>query len=210
MTKHDTWVKFKSPSNFDKIKHLFPHGIPMRDPFPMEVDSDNQIYWVVDETRLIGYQADALIDLIADEYNVTRDEVEAEAERCDGLILSNETEVASLTVGTEGFTRNIELAKFYRDNPNKDQETFEKLKLFFANQIERWIKGDEIPPPLPAWEDIPEEIKTPELESIYQQAQIYSMLNDRKDAIFSLFVKSLIMGNITRRVLKTIYHKDES
>ncbi|MEB3277759.1 MAG: hypothetical protein VKK42_02410 [Lyngbya sp.] len=198
MTKHDSWAQLHTPSNFDQIKHLFPHGVPMRDPFPMRFNSDNQTFWVTDKDRMTREQYNALSSLIADQHNVTRAEVEAEAMASGGLIILS-SRIASLAVGLEGFARTIEIAKFYRENPSRQPGSFDKLQAFLNDQIERWIVGDEVPPPLPAWEEIPEEVKTPELQQMYQQVRIISMLNSGEYTLFDV-----LMGNAMTDILNKI------
>lgn len=177
MTKHDTWVLFKTPSPYDSIKLFFPHGFPMRDPFPMYSVQEGEpaSLWMVDLERLDGFQIRAIAFTVATHNEITVDEVLDAAIAAGGFAMRSQW-VERLEVGPEGYQRTMELKEFFDITPDPiPQEAFSR---FLNSQIERWVEGDEIPPPMPTnIDDIDPNLRTPELESAIQRNRIQQMLS---------------------------------
>lgn len=182
MSKHDTWVFLKTPSPYDAIKPLFPNGFPMRDPFPMTKAQREAIaLWIVDLDRLNNQQLQALASVIAERCGVLVEEVIDEAIANNGLAINHDW-VEKIEVGAEAYARSKEWADFlvsHAENPSIDQ-----VRVFMADQIARWVNGDATPPPVPtSINDVPDYLRTPELEAeikrnrINQALQGYSVMD---------------------------------
>lgn len=180
MTDHDSWVRIASGNPFEKILHLFPDGIPVRDPFPMEMGQTNtgekNALWTIDLKRLDEDQEDAIAETIAIFKNATAQEVLDQAIAHGGFGLDYRW-VIDLTVGPEGYARSLELREFLNNNPPGPTRSLKVLKAFNQDQIERWIKGDEVPPPLPeSIEDVPEDMRSPSLEQVIKKNKVQKIL----------------------------------
>jgi hypothetical protein len=91
MTAHDSWVTLKEGSPYDKIMHLFPNGLPVRDPFPMEIgrtpDGQRLPLYAIDLLRLNDSHFDAIVSAIANKYGALVDEVKEAAIEMGGFSL---------------------------------------------------------------------------------------------------------------------------
>ena len=173
MTKHDTWVTLKPNNPLSEIIHLFPdEQIPMRDPFPMELgvsDSGNVALFVIDLDRLSSIQATEITKIYARDLNASVDEIFGEALVSKGFAI-NSLFVDGLFCGAEGYQRTKESADFYDRCPNP---TVEQIEEFMQDQRERWIDGNEQPPPMPKeYQDFDPRIQTPELEDALNQQEL--------------------------------------
>lgn len=147
----------------------------MRDPFPMvsAPGADRLSLWIVDLERLSELQIHALASVIAVRCGVTTIEVVDEAVATGGFGMSSEW-VERIDVGPEGLQRTLELKEFFETTPEITQEAF---TLFLDSQYLRWVDGDEVPPPVPtSIDEVPEELRTPELEQAIRQNRITQVL----------------------------------
>jgi hypothetical protein len=177
MTKHDTWVKLKPGTPYESILDLFPDGLPMRDPFPLEMSIDangkNVPLWIIDLDRLSTVQAGALAQLIANRRGATTEEVAQEAESKDGFAMSDGW-IESMTCDAEGFQRQKELADFFETAPQPPSAR--AWREFYNSQHDRWIEGDEVPPPINSIDDVDPRLRTPELEQAFKMRKIESAI----------------------------------
>ena len=176
MTKHDTWVKLKPGNPYEPILDLFPNGIfPMRDPFPLEkAMHEGKVIplWIIDLERLTEVQANALAQLIAQLSGATQGQVAQEAQTKGGFAMG-EGWIESMVCDAEGFQRSKELADFYETAPQSPSKEAQKAWAdFYNSQHERWIKGDEVPPPINSIEDVDPRLRTPELEQAFKMRKI--------------------------------------
>ncbi|WP_414546088.1 hypothetical protein [Nostoc sp. CCY0012] len=180
MTKHDTWVTLIPGSPYEPILDLFPHGmIPMRDPFPLErvaaASGEQVALWTIDMERLSSIQANALAQIIARELNADPIEVAQEATEQGGFSMRHGW-IASMHCGPEGFQRQKELADFFETAPQPP--SVRAWREFYNSQHDRWIDGDEVPPPINSIEDVDPRLRTPELEKAFEMMQINNALAD--------------------------------
>jgi hypothetical protein len=180
MTKHDTWVKLKPDTPYEPILDLFPDGIfPMRDPFPLErAMHEGKVIplWIIDLERLTEIQANALAQLIALLSGATPDEVAQEAQAKGGFAMG-EGWIESMVCDAEGFQRSKELADFFETAPQSPSKQAQKAWAdFYNSQHERWIEGDEVPPPINSIEDVDPRLRTPELEQAFKMRKIEAAL----------------------------------
>ncbi|MBN3905131.1 MAG: hypothetical protein HWQ35_00635 [Nostoc sp. NMS1] len=177
MTKHDTWVKLKPGNPYESVLDLFPEGkIPVRDPFPLERtthDGKQVPLWIIDLDRLSTIQAGALARLIASHRGAEVDEVAQEAESKGGFAMSDGW-IESMNCDAEGFQRSKELANFFETAPQPPSAR--AWQEFYNSQHERWIEGDEVPPPINSIEDVDPRLRTPELERAFQMKKIESAI----------------------------------
>ncbi len=174
MTKHDTWVKLKPGNPYESVLDLFPESkIPMRDPFPLErvtTPGRNQVsLWIIDLERLNPTQQAAIAQLIASRHNADLDEVLAEAATVKGFSMADGW-VESMECGAEGFERSKELADFFENAPQPPSA--KAWQQFYNSQHERWIQGNEQPPPVNSIDDVDPRLRTPELERAFKMRQI--------------------------------------
>ncbi|AFY48886.1 hypothetical protein Nos7524_3083 [Nostoc sp. PCC 7524] len=171
MNKHDSWVKLKPGNPYEPILNLFPDGmIPVHDPFPMEVSKDRKAnLWIIDLERLSSLQANALAQIIATHRGADPLEVATEALKKGGFAMSHEW-VEALECGPEGFQRSKELADFFETAPQPPSKL--AWAEFVTGQVERWIEGNEEPPPINTIEDIDPRLRTPELEQRMKMNQV--------------------------------------
>ncbi|MCC5641332.1 hypothetical protein LC593_37170 [Nostoc sp. CHAB 5844] len=179
MTKHDTWVKLKAGNPYEPILELFPDGmIPMRDPFPLERiagEFEGKSLWIIDLERLKSSQATAITQLIASRFGADPIEVATEAMNKGGFAMSHEW-VESMECGAEGFQRTKELVNFLETAPQP--ASAEAWQEFINSQYERWIEGNEEPPPINTIEDVDPRLRTPELEERLKMRQVNQFLVD--------------------------------
>lgn len=163
MTKHDTWVRLREGTPFDSYQHLFPNGIPMRDPFAMgwgDNGRESMPLWITDMERLSSQQCDAIAAVIAAVCHATPQEVFKEALETGGFGIRNQW-IGDIRVGPEGLQRGKELADFMDSVPMPPSA--EAWMEFVSDQRRKWIDGDEVPPPLPeTLEDIDPRLRTRE------------------------------------------------
>jgi hypothetical protein len=176
MTKHDTWVKLKPDTPYEPVLDLFPGGLlPMRDPFPLErAMHEGKVIplWIIDLDRLSTVQAGALAQLIASHQGATALEVAQEAEIKGGFAMG-EGWIESINCDAEGFWRSKELADFFETAPQSPSKKAQKAWAnFYTSQHERWIQGNEQPPPVNSIEDVDPRLRTPELERAFQMKKI--------------------------------------
>ncbi|MEH2151138.1 hypothetical protein [Nostoc sp.] len=176
MTKHDTWVKLKPGNPYEPILDLFPDGmIPMRDPFPLErvtaVDGEQVVLWIVDLERLGSIRANAIAQIIAHHRGADPNVVAAEATAVGGFSMKHEW-VDFMLCGPEGFQRQKELADFFETAPQPPSAR--AYREFYNSQHERWIEGDEVPPPINSIEDVDPRLRTPELEQAFKMRKVES------------------------------------
>ncbi|MEH2197411.1 hypothetical protein [Nostoc sp.] len=178
MTKHDTWVKLKPGNPYESILDLFPESkIPMRDPFPLErvtTPGRNQVsLWIIDLERLNPTQQAAIAQLIASHHNADLDEVLAEAVTVKGFSMADGW-VESMECGAEGFQRSKELADFFETAPQPPSAR--AWREFYNSQHDRWIEGNEPPPPINSIEDVDPRLRTPELEQHFKMRKVQSVI----------------------------------
>jgi hypothetical protein len=187
MSIHDTWVKLSPASPYDRIMHLFPRDIPMRDPFSMAVSADIDpvtgspaALWIVDMERLTGEQLEALAATIATGCNASIDDVVNEAMQNGGFTIRYEW-IIDMEGGPECFRRTQELADFLETAPERGTLAASIAWYeFVADQQRRWIDGDEVPPPLPERiEDFDPRMRTPELKEALIARRINKMLAEK-------------------------------
>jgi hypothetical protein len=176
MTKHDTWVKLKPGNPYEPILDRFPDGlIPMRDPFPLEKTMhEGKVIplWIIDLERLTEMQINGLAQLTADFNGVTAVEVVQEAQAKGGFAMG-EGWIESINCDAEGFQRSKELADFFETAPQSPSKKAQKAWAnFYTSQHERWIQGNEQPPPVNSIEDVDPRLRTPELERAFQMKKI--------------------------------------
>ena len=173
MTQHDTWVLLRQNNPLLEIIDLFPQGqIPMRDPFPMELVSDDKgeaALFTIDLERLSAFQAMEITNAYAKKIGVSADEILEDAIRNKGFGL-NCLYVEQIFCGAEGYQRSKELADFYERCP---EPTLEQIEDFMIDQQKRWVDGDETPPPLPQeYESVDFRLRTEDLENFLQKQDI--------------------------------------
>lgn len=181
MSPHDTWVFLHTPSLYDSIKSLFPHGFPMRDPFslnPVVVDASGKhvVLWTVDMERLDDSQVDALARVIAERYfgEATVQDVIDDAIANGGFGISDEW-IERMELGAEGYQRTMELKEFLETAPQPPNA--HAWNNFVRSQFERWIDGDAVPLAMPTnIDEVPEELRTPELVQAIHRNRINQIL----------------------------------
>ncbi|MEH2151040.1 hypothetical protein [Nostoc sp.] len=188
MTKHDTWVKLKPGNPYESILGLFPGGrIPMRDPFPLErvtlADGEQVALWMVDLERLSSVQSIAIAQVIAHSFGADATEVAAEAVGFGGFAMKHEW-VGFMWCGDEGIQRQKELADFFETAPQPPSA--KAYREFYNNQRDRWIEGDEVPPPINSIEDVDPRLRTPELEQALKMREIESAIAQRGYSVFEV------------------------
>lgn len=190
MTDHDSWVMLAPGNPYESILHLFPDGIPVRDPFPMEMArskiGEKVALWVIDLERLDDGQVDAIAEMIASFKNADAQEVLDEAITHGGFGLDNRW-VIDLATGPEGYARALELREFINNNPPGTKRSLQALQAFNQDQLERWIEGDEIPPALPeSIDDVPEDMRSPGLEEIIKRNKVQKILAEGNYSTFDM------------------------
>ncbi|MBX9259403.1 hypothetical protein H1Q63_36725 [Desmonostoc muscorum CCALA 125] len=208
MTKHDTWVKLKPGNPYEAIIDLFPDGmIPMRDPFPLEkaIHEGKVIaLWIIDLERLNSIQANALAQLTANVRGTTPEEVAREAQDKGGFAMG-EGWIESMHCDAEGFQRSKELADFFETAPSSPSKEAQKAwRNFYNSQHERWIKGNEQPPPINSIEDIDPRLRTPELEQAFKMRKIQAALAAGNYSVFDV-----LNGRATVEILNQIDPENE-
>lgn len=174
MTKHDTWVKLKPGNPYESVLDLFPEGkIPVRDPFPLErvatPDGEQVPLWIIDIERLSPIQINAIARLIAQRRGASLTEVQSEAVSLGGFGMADGW-VEAMECDAEGFQRSKELADFFETAPQPPSAR--AWREFYNSQRDRWIEGDEVPPPINSIEDVDPRLRTPELEQALKMRKI--------------------------------------
>ncbi|WP_375495575.1 hypothetical protein [uncultured Nostoc sp.] len=193
MTKHDTWVKLKPGNPYEPILDLLPDGmIPMRDPFPLELSADRKAsLWIIDLERLSSVQSQALAQLIAQHRNATPLEVATEAMNKGGFAMSHEW-VESMQCGDEGFQRQKELAIFFETAPQPPSPL--AWAEFVNGQVERWIDGNEAPPPINSIDDVYPSLRTPELERALKMRKIQTAIANGGYSVLDVLTGRAMVG----------------
>lgn len=175
----------------------------MRDPFPLEraMHEGKPIpLWIIDLNRLNGTQKNALAQLIASINGVTALEVAQEAETRGGFAMSEEGWIESMTCDAEGFQRSKELADFFETAPQSASKEAQKAWAnFYNSQHERWIEGNEEPPPINSIDDVDPRLRTPELERALKMRKIETAI-----ASGGYSVLDVLTGRATVDVLNQI------
>lgn len=204
MSKHDSWVHLKTPNLYEEIKHLFPHGFPVRDPFPMaygrKENGDIVPLLHIDLDRLTSSQVSAITKQIATQNNCSAEEVLSEAIISNGFGLDGKW-IERLEGGAECLQRTKEALAFSESNPNPETPEGQRAYAeFFADQQRRWIDGDETPPPLPLnIEEVDSELRTPELKTAIEKTRVERMLAQR-----GYSVMDVMLGEATEDILKEL------
>ncbi|WGV23358.1 hypothetical protein [Halotia branconii] len=204
MTKHDTWVKLKPGNPYEPVLDLFPYGLPMRDPFPLErvtVNREQVALWIIDLERLIPPQANALAQLIASRRGVHVTEVMEEAVFQGGFAMTDGW-VEAMECGAEGFQRSKEVADFFETAPQPPSAR--AWREFYNSQHDRWIEGDEQPPPINSIDDIDPRLRTPELEQHWKMRQVEQAIAAGGYSVFDV-----LSGRATVDVLNQIDPNNE-
>jgi hypothetical protein len=175
MSKHDTWAELIDGHPFEQIDYLFPDGYPLRDPFPLMVaqtEDENIALFVIDIQRLDPEQIDAIAEVLAEKYNITKQEMLEDAKVnpfCTFCIQASWIE--SLSGDAEAYRRNIEFLDYF-DGLN-GEPTKEQLQSFMRQQKADWIDGNKIPEPMPEkYQDVDPRMKCQGLEDAYRQRDI--------------------------------------
>ncbi|HLO88727.1 MAG TPA: hypothetical protein VK203_27485 [Nostocaceae cyanobacterium] len=167
MTNHDTWVRLKPGNPLEPLAYIFPEGIPMRDPFPMERGKDGTVLWIIDSERLYVAQVNAICNLIAEIKKVDKDDVMHECMANGGLAIAHEwVDLDSMSGGSECYQRSQEFLNFLESH---QEPTTEQWQEFYKGQIARWIEGDEQPQPINSMADI-----DPRLQLEAQQEALFA------------------------------------
>jgi hypothetical protein len=207
MSIHDTWVKLSPASPYDRIMHLFPQGIPMRDPFSMAVSKaidpvtgSPATLWIVDMERLTGEQFEALAATIATGCDARTSDVIDEATEQGGFAIRYEW-VVDMEGGAECFRRTQELADFLEAAPERGTPAASiAWKEFVNDQRRRWIDGDEIPPPLPERiEDFDPRMRTPELKEALIAQRINKVLAEKGHSVLDV-----LTGKATADIMREL------
>ena len=190
MTKHDTWVRLKPGNPYEPILDLFPDGmIPMRDPFGIErvtgPDGKPVVLWIVDLERLSNIQANAIAVLIANHRGAQASEVANEAVARGGFAMNAEW-VESMECGPEGFARSKELVDFLENAPQPPSER--AWREFYNSQHDRWIEGNQEPPPINSIEDIDPRFRTPENEQHWKMHQVEQVIGAGNYSVLDVLI----------------------
>lgn len=188
MTKHDTWVKLKANSPYEPILDLFPDRmIPMRDPFPLELimrdDGEQIALWIVDIERLTSIQFNAIAQIIAHYRGADADIVAQEAIVIGGFGMNHEW-IDFIACGPEGFQRQKELADFFETAPRP--HSARAYREFYNSQCDRWVEGDEVPPPVNSIEDVDPRLRTPKLEQALKMRKIETAIGQGNYSVFDV------------------------
>ena len=88
-----------------------------------------------------------------------------------------EGHIESMVCDAEGFQRSKELADFFETAPqSRSKEAQNAWANFYNSQHERWIEGDEVPPPVNSIEDVDPRLRTPELEQAFKMRKVESAI----------------------------------
>lgn len=190
MTDHDSWVTLAPGNPYELIIHLFPDGIPVRDPFPMNtlktLEGKVISLWTIDLERLDDSQVDAICETISDLKGEHPEIILDDAISHGGFSLDSRW-VAGLEIGPEGYARTLELREFTLNNPRKTRQAALAMQAFLQDQVERWIDGDEIPPPLPeSIDEVPEELRTSGLEQAIKKNKVNALLEAGNYSVFDM------------------------
>jgi hypothetical protein len=189
MTKHDTWGELLDGHPFEQIEYLFPEGYPFRDPFPLVVaqkDNQNVALFVIDMERLDLEQIDAIAEVLADKYKLTKQETLEDAKVnpfCTFCIQASW--IQSLSGDAEAYQRNIEFLDYF--DGLDGEPTKEQFQSFIRQQKADWIDGNKIPDPVPEnYQDVDPRMESQELEDAYQKRDIAKFLEQGNYSAFDV------------------------
>ena len=187
MSKHDSWATLKPHPAFDEVKHLFPNGVPLRDPFPTVFVGKKLGGFIIDHHRLSHHQLFNLIKAIASKNNATFSEVDDNFKRM-GQFGIHVDSIEEIKTGVEGFVRSLEALKFFSEVTPESPGANQRLTTFINNQTHRWIEGDEQPDLKAAWERFPEHLKDEENTATYKQHLIHQHLSNNDYSAFDMLM----------------------
>lgn len=171
MSKHDSLV-FLSPEG-QNLTRLFPHGIPVRDPFPMAFGYDPDLLigapaWVINDDRITKEQSQAWTGELDFRLRCSPDAV------LTGLRWILNRTVVFLTVGAEGWQRLNEWVTFTHHAIGSPDDSY--LADFLHQHRKTWVFGSKTPNPLPTlaelkhsdFHDIVRDVKTSAVDGTIQ------------------------------------------
>lgn len=213
MTNHDSWIALQPGTIYDDLLHLFPEGIPVRDPFPMEAarspDGERVVLYTIDLLRLNDSQFDEIADAIADVNGLSPEEIKTNALLMGGFGLRSGL-VKSISSGAEGLQRVKELIYFFNANPQPSAEAFDS---FLEHQRRKWIDEDEQPPPpIESSVKINPRLYPPGLEKAIAQYQIEKKFAGKEFPIFEVLTGEPIadeFDNFTLESERSLYSDDD-
>lgn len=205
MSNHDSWVRVTESSPYKTLLVLFPNGFPVRDPFPMysgkKQNGETVALWAIDIERLDIDECEAIANVIALQKGADPDDVLEESIEAGLFGLDNEW-VVGLEIGAEGYARTLELREFMLANRPMTESTSQAMQDFMQDQIERWIDGDEVPPPLPvSIDEVPEDLRSPELEAAIKRNNLNYRVGDGTYSVFDV---------MTGRAMVDVLNKQDS
>jgi hypothetical protein len=184
MTKHDSWIYLVPQSPFDAIADYFPDGVPVRDPWPATIVGDATL-WQVDLERLDNLQVFAFAEIFAINRGLTRDEILDGIQQSNFIGIDNRW-VDRLKVGPEGMQRTLERAKYFEKHP---ESTSKQWQAFMSDQQQRWIDGNELPPPMPQTiDELDPRLRTPEIEAAIKNRQVKQMLHEKGYSVLDVMM----------------------
>ena len=194
MSKHDTWVELITPSPFDPIKHFFPQGFPMRDPFPALIaGEDNDPIWIMDMNRLEEAQVNAIANQIAYACGEPVEAIISVALEMGGFGIKH-CWVQKMYGGAENYQRTLEFALLNEQYPDP---TIEQWQGFMEQQYNDWIDGDRTPDPLPEkFEDVHPLMQTPELEQHYKQVKLAEFLESKNYSVMDVLLGDAVVDGL--------------
>ncbi|MEH1986636.1 MULTISPECIES: hypothetical protein [unclassified Nostoc] len=172
----------------------------MRDPFPLEratnPNGEEVALWIIDVERLSSIQFQALVQAIAIVCKADPIAVALEAELKGGLAISYEW-VASMQCWVEGFARGKELADFLETAPHLEtREAAIAFQEFSNSQYERWIEGDEEPPPINSIEDVDPRLRTPELEQAFKMREFETAIANANYSVLGVLTGRAMVDSL--------------
>jgi hypothetical protein len=186
MSQHDSWGELFDGHPFEQINHLFSGGYPLRDPFPLVIiprHNQNVALFVIDMERLDLEQIDAIAEVLADRYKVTKQAVLDNA-KMHGFCIESKW-IKSMWGDAEGYRRNIEFLNYF-DGLDGDP-TKEQFESFVRQQTADWIDGNKIPDPMPEnYQEVDPRMKCQELEDAYRQKDITKFLEQSNYSVFDV------------------------
>lgn len=205
MSNHDSWVSVTESSPYKTLLGLFPNGFPVRDPFPMysgkKKNGETVALWAIDIERLNMDECEAIALAIALQKGADPDDVLEEAIEAGSFGLDDKW-VVGLEIGAEGYARTLELREFMLTHPSMTESTSQAMRDFVQDQIERWIDGDEVPPPLPvSIDEVPKELQSLELEAAIKRNNLNYRVGDGTYSVFDV---------MTGRAMVDVLNKQDS
>ncbi|MHC5730007.1 MAG: hypothetical protein ACYTXY_39015, partial [Nostoc sp.] len=123
--------------------------------------------------------------LIASVRNANSLEVAQEAMSQGGFAMKHEW-IDSMLCGPEGFQRQKELADFFETAPKPPSAR--AYREFYNSQHERWIEGNEQPPPINSIDDVDPRLRTPELEESLKMRKVESAIAQGNYSVFDFLM----------------------